>query len=115
MSDLRTHDERAHVACAIWLHSGFIGASVCAVGLFQLFDGETKWYSALALALLGGVLAAASWRRSHTVLDQGEWEFFSASNHVPSKPDPWREPRSRSIQPKSIRRINDDHGHSTAD
>jgi hypothetical protein len=114
VSDLRTHDEHAQVACVIWLHSGFIGASVCAVGLLQLFDGETKWYSALALALLGGVLAAASWRRSHTVLDQAEREYFGV-NHAPSKPDPWREPRSLPIQPTSIRRISDDHGHSTAD
>jgi len=72
MPDRQTNTERARIACSLWLHIGFIGATALAVGLLQLFDGEAKWSSALALALSGGVLAAASWRRARTVLEHAE-------------------------------------------
>ena len=76
--------ERALVACSLWLHIGFIGAAALAVGLLQLFDGEAKWSSALALALSGGVLAAASWRRTRTVLERAE-RSWAVSVH------PWKD------------------------
>ena len=69
MPDIQNTTERALVACSLWLHIGLIGAATLAVGLLQLFDGETKWLSALALAFSGGVLAAASWRRGWSVLE----------------------------------------------
>jgi membrane protein implicated in regulation of membrane protease activity len=72
MPDIQNTTERALIACSLWLHIGFIGATALAVGLLQLFDGEAKWSSALALALSGGVLAAASWRRARTVLEHAE-------------------------------------------
>jgi hypothetical protein len=56
------------VECGLWLRIGFIGASALAAGLLQLFDGEVKPMSALALAVGGGVLAAVSWWRARTVL-----------------------------------------------
>jgi hypothetical protein len=40
MPKLQNNTERALVACSLWLHIGFIGASALAVGLHQLFDGE---------------------------------------------------------------------------
>jgi len=72
MPDRQNNTERALIACSLWLHIGFIGAAVLAVGLLQLFGGETKWLSALALAFSGGVVAAASWRRARTVLEHAE-------------------------------------------
>jgi hypothetical protein len=72
MRHIQNTSERALVACSLWLHIGLIGATVLVVGLLQLFGGETKWLSALALALSGGVLAAASWRRARTVLEDAE-------------------------------------------
>ena len=72
MPQLQSNAERALVACSLWLHIGFIGAAALAVGLLQLFDGEPEWLWVLALVFSGGVLAAASWRRARTVLEQAE-------------------------------------------
>jgi len=72
MADVQNSTERALIACSLWLQIGFIGAPALAAGSLQLFGGETKWLSALALALSGGVLAAASWRRARTVLEHAE-------------------------------------------
>lgn len=69
MSELRQKAGRALGECGLWLRIGFIGASGLAAGLLQLFDGEVKPLSALALAVGGGVLAAGSWWRGRTVLD----------------------------------------------
>ena len=71
--ELQSNTERALIACRLWIHIGFIGATALAAGLLQLFDGEGKWPWALALVLLGGVLAAASWRRALTILEHAEW------------------------------------------
>jgi len=79
MPDRQTNTERALIACSLWLHIGFIGATA-----LQLFDGEAKWSSALALALSGGVLAAASWRRARTVLEHAE-RSLAVSVH------PWKD------------------------
>ena len=67
--ELRKKAGRALVECGLWLCIGFIGASGLAAGLLQLFDGEVKPLSALALAGGGSVLAAVSWWRGRTVLD----------------------------------------------
>jgi hypothetical protein len=66
---LRKKAGRALIECVLWLRIGFIGACGLAAGLLQLFDGEVKPLSALALALSGGALAAISWWRGRTVLD----------------------------------------------
>ena len=64
------HDRgRALVACGLWLHVGLIGAIALAAGLLQCFaDPRLPW--APVVALFGGVLAAASWRRGFAVLQQ---------------------------------------------
>jgi hypothetical protein len=80
MPKFQNNVDRALFACRLWLHIGFIGAAAMAAGLLLLFDGEGKWLSALALALLGGVLAAASWRRALTVLDHAEWASTAATD-----------------------------------
>ena len=64
--------DRAVVVCNVWLHTGYIGAVAAAAGLFQLFDPGTSWLAALTLAASGGVLAAASWHRGRTVLEDAE-------------------------------------------
>jgi hypothetical protein len=56
--------------CGLWLVVGFSGASTLAAGLLHWFDGELEWRAALALALLGGLLATVGWRRSRSVLEQ---------------------------------------------
>lgn len=72
MAQLESSTQRALIASSLWLHVGFVGASVLAVGLLQLFDGEANWPSALALSLFGSLLAAAAWRRGLTVLQNAE-------------------------------------------
>ena len=63
-------DERALVASGAWLYVGLVGATAVAAALLQLLD-EGGWLSALALAVSGCMLAAASWSRARTVLDAG--------------------------------------------
>ena len=77
--ELQSNTKRALVACRLWIHIGFIGATALAAGLLQLLDGEEKWLWALALALLGGVLAAASWRRALTILEHADWASIVAT------------------------------------
>jgi hypothetical protein len=59
---------RAMLACGLWMRLGFIGASLVAVGVIQLFDGETSALSALSFVAGGAVLAALGWRRAHAAL-----------------------------------------------
>ncbi len=61
---------RALVATSLWLHVGLIGATTLAVGLLQLSSGEPRWSAGIALVLLGGMLAAMSWRRGLTILER---------------------------------------------
>jgi hypothetical protein len=72
MPEMHNDDKRALLACSIWLRVGFVGASVAAVGLLQLFDLRPSWPSGLALLLCGAVVAAASWRRARRLLVQTE-------------------------------------------
>lgn len=80
MPESQNNTDRALLQCRLWLHIGFIGATAVAAGLLQLFDGEDKWLPALLLALFGGVLAAASWRRAVTVLEDAEWPSTVATD-----------------------------------
>jgi hypothetical protein len=63
---------RALVACGLWMRLGFVGASVVAVGLIQLFGSETSPLSAFALAASGAALAVLSWRRAHAALSKSD-------------------------------------------
>lgn len=71
-SQVHHSSERTLVACSLWLHMGLIGASASAAGLLWLFGGEAEWLSALALAISGGMVAAASWRRARSILGYAE-------------------------------------------
>ena len=81
----QTDSRRGLVASNLWLHVGFIGASVLAAGLVQLFDGEPGWPWALPMALVGGLVAAASWRRSLDVLEDAG-RAASAAADAPKEP-----------------------------
>ena len=72
MTDRRRSVDRTLMACSLWLHIGFIGATGVAAGLILLLSGEARPPVALSVALAGGVLAAACWRRSLAVLQRGE-------------------------------------------
>jgi membrane protein implicated in regulation of membrane protease activity len=72
MAQFQNNSDRALLACSLWLHVGFIGAVAVAAGLIQLFDGEVSLSSALALAISGAVLTAASWRRARMVLEDSK-------------------------------------------
>jgi membrane protein implicated in regulation of membrane protease activity len=91
MAELQRDADRPLVACSLWLHVAFIGAAALAVGILQLFDGETTWLSALALAFSGAVLAAASWRRARTVLEGSQ----HAGRRMSSRISTGIEPRAR--------------------
>ena len=56
-------------AFGMWLRGGFIGASVCAIGLIKLFEGDTKPLPALSLAVVGALLAVYNWRRAPKCLE----------------------------------------------
>ena len=84
-AELQRDADRPLVACSLWLHVGFVGAAALAVGLLQLFDGETAWLSALALAFSGAVLAAASWLRARSVLEDAE-RVSSSAVAAPGEP-----------------------------
>ena len=77
-------DERALVASGVWLYVGLVGATAVAAALLQLID-EGGWLSALALAVSGCVLAAASWSRAHSVLDAGRTAGADASGKPASR------------------------------
>jgi len=55
-------------AFAVWLPIGFIGASGVLVGAIQFLSSETRPFSALAFAVVYGLLAAYGWRRARTTL-----------------------------------------------
>ena len=73
MRTSRPHaDDRALVATTFWLRVGFIGVSVMAVGLIHLLESDAHGLSALALAVSGGALTIASWRRGWTILARAD-------------------------------------------
>lgn len=123
MATPQTDSRRALVASSFWLHVGFIGAFVLAAGLLQLLDGEAGWLWALPLALVGGLLAAASWRRSLEVLEDAESAAAAAAEAT-------KEPRSHRpdtlppygaismlgrLTPQSNQRHDDEFHSSTAE
>ena len=81
---MQSNVDRAVVTCSLWLHAGYVGLVTVAAGLLQLFVFDANWLSALVLALCGGVLVAACWRRAWTVLDRAEWAS-SAATDAPEK------------------------------
>jgi len=60
---------RGAVVCGLWLRVALIGASAFVVGVLQMFGGEMKLLTALALAVVGGLLTAFSARRARHALD----------------------------------------------
>lgn len=85
MPKLQKNIERVLVACSLWLHIGFIGASAVAVGLLQLFDGEARWPSALALTSSGGVLGQRVGARDLTALERADRDQSSLPMHSPRR------------------------------
>ena len=61
---------RTLIACGLWLHMGFAGATAVVAGLLELFNGEATWLLALTVASLGCVFAIACWRLARIVLDR---------------------------------------------
>jgi hypothetical protein len=59
---------RALVGIGLWARAGFVGASLAAIGLVQLFDASNKPLYAVALAVAGGVLAAFAWQRAGKII-----------------------------------------------
>lgn len=61
--------QRALVACAAWLHAGYVGAATLAVGLLQMAGAGARSVAPLALVLFGAMLAVAGLLRARGVLD----------------------------------------------
>ena len=68
----RHNSSRTLVVSSLWLHLGLVGATVLAAGLLQSLNGDPRLPWAPVVAFLGGVLAAASWRRGFAVLEEAE-------------------------------------------
>jgi hypothetical protein len=119
MPESQNNTQRSLVVCSLWLHSGFIGLVALAVGLLQLVDGEPKWPWALALAFSGGLLAAASWHRARTILEQTERAPSVASDAPSESASPASSKQIGAIAPLSpiplqlTRRRNSDLRHPT--
>ena len=73
------------VSSSMWLYIGLIGASTLAAGLLQWFYGDPRLPWSPIVALFGGAVAVASWRRGFTVLEQAECASAVATN-VSSEP-----------------------------
>ena len=71
-------NQRALVACSLWLLIGFTGATALAAGILRLFDQPASWLSALTLVVCGGIVAARSWRRGRAALGHAERRLASA-------------------------------------
>src|SRR4029453_13649470 len=84
MPDRPSNIERKLIACSLWLHLGFIGATAFAAGLLELFDAGGDWLLALILMLSGGALAATSWPRARTVL-QGSDDISALTPAAPGE------------------------------
>jgi hypothetical protein len=67
------------VSCSVWLYFGFIGAAAFGAGLILLFDGHTNRAMALAVVVLGGVLAPACWLRAWVIVNGALGEHGAAS------------------------------------
>lgn len=87
LPEVQSNVDRAVVTCSVWLHAAYIGLVAVAAGLIRLLVFDASWFSALVLALCGGVLAAACWRRAWTVLDQAE-SASSVATNAPEKSAP---------------------------
>ena len=79
----RDQAEPNFFAFGMWLRGGFIGASVCAIGLVKLFEGDGKPLLALALVAVGAVLAVYDWRRALACLEAPNDATTAASAVVP--------------------------------
>jgi hypothetical protein len=84
MPESPNNGSRALVASSLWLYIGLIGATALAAGLLQWFDGDPRLPWSPIVALFGGVLAAASWRRGFAVLEQAE-RAYAAPTEAPSE------------------------------
>ena len=73
-------NQRALVACSLWLLIGFIGATVLAAGMLRLFESPASWLSAPTLVVCGGIVAARSWRRGRAALGHAERRLASAQH-----------------------------------
>ena len=83
--ELRGETGRALYACGFWLRVGMIGASATAIGLVQLFGGETTPLSPLAVALGGAVLAVLGWRRAYTAIRHADSDAPPTSAEAPAR------------------------------
>ena len=97
----------ALVASSLWLHIGLIGATALAAGLLQWFDGDPRLPWSPVVALFGGVLAVASWRRGFAVLEPAEHASTAAT-------DASGESTSRVLQSDRTRREGPVVPYSTA-
>jgi hypothetical protein len=71
-TELPNDARRALIACALWLHIGFIGALCAAAGLVLLVGGEMAALPALCVTIFGGAIALVAWRRGRSVLERND-------------------------------------------
>jgi hypothetical protein len=107
MPESPNNSNRALVASSLWLHLALIGATALAAGLLQFFDGDPRLPWSPMVALFGGVLALASWRRGFAVLEQAE-RASAVATDAPS------ESISRALQSDRTRREGAVVRYSTA-
>ena len=98
VSESPNKNSRALVASSLWLHIGLIGATALATGLQRWFDGDPRLPWSPLVALFGGLLAVASFRRGFAALEQAERDSAVATDtssestlRVPQSDRPRRE------------------------
>jgi len=80
VSESPNNSNRALLASSLWLHVGLIGATALAAGLLHWFDGDPRLPWSPLVALFGGLLAVASFRRGFAALEQAECESAVATD-----------------------------------
>ena len=80
VSESPNNNSRALVASSLWLHIGLIGATGLAAGLLHWFDGDPRLPWSPLVALFGGLLAVASFRRGFAALEQAERDSAVATD-----------------------------------
>jgi hypothetical protein len=92
------------VTSGLYLVAGFAGATLIAAGVLQIFE---TWPWALALALLGGAIAAGAWHRGRAVLGNADRAITTLVNVSDALTSPVRARRRRNRPPLPNPRVTE--------
>ena len=90
-SDRRSGTFRMLVKSGLWLRAGFVALCVEVIALIMLATGEATAWTAIAVAVVAGVIARWSWHRARLAFDSDAAETNDgALSAVPVETRPGR-------------------------